>query len=78
MKSKDIAIIVGIAIVAGIFSYVLSSYLFSQEKSQNLTAPTVKAISAEFPPLDERFFNSNSLNPTKTITIGESENNNPF
>ena len=78
MKRKDLAIIVGIAIISGIFSYVLSSYLFGGENSENLTVPKVEPISAEFPQPDERFYNPDSLNPTKTITIGDTENTQPF
>ena len=46
MKQKDIAIIIGCAIVSAIFSYVLFQFLFGGEKSQTLTAPVVKPISS--------------------------------
>lgn len=78
MKQKDIAIIIGVAIVSAIFSYVISSALFGGAEKANLTAPKVEPISADFPQPDPRYFNTNSLNPTKTITIGDSTNTQPF
>lgn len=72
MKSKDIAIIVGISVVSAIFSYVLSNALLGGEKAANLEAPKVTPISAEFTQPDQRYFNKEALNPTKNITIGDS------
>lgn len=72
MKRKDIVIIVGIAIVSAIFSYVLSNALFGgSDDSKLLSAPDVQPISAEFPQPDPKYFNKESLNPTKNITIGD-------
>ncbi len=78
MKQKDIVIIVAVAVVSGIFSYVIANALFGGQKSYKLTAPTIAPISAEFKQPDTAYFNSNSLNPTKNITIGDSTNNQPF
>lgn len=79
MKSKDIMIIVGVAIVAAIFSYVLAGYIFGGEDSEKLTAPIVQPISAEFPQtLDDRFYNPESLNLTQVIIIGEGAKDKPF
>mgnify|MGYP003585616059 CR=1 FL=1 len=73
MKKKDIVIIVAIAFVSAIFSYIISNALFSTGKDSNklLTAPVVQPISAEFPQPDPRYFNKDALNPTKDITIGD-------
>lgn len=78
MKSKDIAVIIGVAFVTGIFSFVLSGYLFGGDDKENLKAPVVQPIVADFPNPDSRYFNAQSLNPTKVITIGESANQEPF
>lgn len=78
MKQKDIIVIVAIAIVSAIFSYVMANFIFGGEKAYKLTAPTVDPISAEFKLPDERYFNKDSLNPTKDITIGDSSNSAPF
>lgn len=73
MKSKDIVIIIGVAIVSAIFSYVISNAIFGgpSDTSKLLTAPDVQPITAEFPQPDPRYFNKESLNPTKDIVIGD-------
>jgi archaellin len=78
MKQKDIIVVVAIAIVSAIFSYVIANFIFGGEKAYKLTAPTVDPISSEFKLPDERYFNKDSLNPTKDITIGDSNNSAPF
>lgn len=78
MKKKDIGIIIGVAIISAILSYVISSTLFGGEDKYNLTTPIVQPISADFPATDPRFFNPQSLNPTRDIIIGGSTNTQPF
>lgn len=78
MKQKDILIIVAVAITVGILSYVLAQFLFGGEKAYKLKAPTIDPISSEFKLPDEAYFNKQSLNPTKNITIGDTTNNAPF
>lgn len=78
MKQKDIAIIVVVTIVAGVFSFLIANMLFGGDKAYKLTAPTVDTITADFKQPDPTYFNSNSLNPTKDITIGGSTNTTPF
>lgn len=78
MKQKDIAIIVAVALVSGIFSLLIANFLFGGDKSYNLTAPNVEPISADFELPGDTYFNKQSLNPTKNITIGDSTNNTPF
>ena len=78
MKRKDLIIIIGVAVVSAIFSYVIAGYIFGGEKSETLKAPVVQPISAEFPETEEYFFNANSINPTQEITIGDETNDQPF
>lgn len=78
MKKNDILLIVVIAIVAGTLSLVIANFIFGGEQKYNLKAPTVEAISADFPKPDERYFNAQALNPTRNIVIGDSANNEPF
>jgi hypothetical protein len=78
MKQKDIVTIVAVAIVSAIFSYIVAGLIFGGEESENLTAPIVQPISSDFPELDDRYYNAESLNPTKTINIGDTNNNDPF
>lgn len=80
MKTKDIVTIVAVAIVSAIFSYVIAGFIFGSEGSENLEAPIVQPISTDFPVPEENnpYFNKDSLNPTKTINIGETGNQEPF
>lgn len=78
MKPKDIGIIAGVAVVSAIFSYIIAGYIFNGDKSYSLKAPSVEPISAEFKLPSDKYFNKDSLNPTKDITIGDSSNQKPF
>lgn len=78
MKQKDIVIIIVVAGVAAILSFALANFLFGGKKAANLKAPTVDVITADFPLPPPQFFNKNSLDPTKNITIGDSSNTAPF
>jgi hypothetical protein len=77
MKTKDIGLIVVIAIISGALSIVLSSLLIpSADKSQSVE--TVGAINSEFQRPPTEYFNQDSVNPTQEITIGEDANSKPF
>lgn len=80
MKQKDIVIIVAVALVSAIFSYVVAGAVFGSKDKENLKAPIVQPISSQFsiPATDDPYINKNSINPTKTITIGEQPANIPF
>jgi hypothetical protein len=75
MKKRDITVIVTIAVIAGIFSLVVSNLLFGGSKAYDLKAPKVEPISAEFITPDSHYFNDTALDPTVDIQIGD--NNNP-
>ena len=77
MKQKDIVLIVIVVIVSGAVSLVLSNLLFGPSK-HTLTAETVEPITSQFAQPDTRYFNSNSIDPTQNITIGGSQNPQPF
>jgi len=78
MKQKDIAIIIATAFVSAVFSYVLANYLFGGAKAYKLTAPTIDPITAEFKIPDSAYFNRQSINLTKDITIGDGANSTPI
>ena len=83
MKRKDLAVIAMVAIVAAIFSFVVSGAIFGNSKNNNIKVPVVDRISSTFPsPQNDdsykKFFNSNALNPTQLIQIGGSSNTAPF
>jgi hypothetical protein len=78
MKQKDILLVAVIAIVAGVFSFVVANFLFGGEKAYTLKAPKVDAITDTFTLPSKTVFNDKALNPTKNITIGDSSNDAPF
>lgn len=74
MKRKDLTIIIAVAVIAGLFSFVISSLLFGGEKAYNLKAPQVEPISTEFTSPSSKYFNDNAINPTVDIEIGDTTN----
>jgi hypothetical protein len=78
MKQKDILLIVVIAIVAGVFSFVVANFFFGGEKAYQLKAAKVEPITQDFTLPNKTVFNPSALNPTKNITIGDSSNTTPF
>lgn len=78
MKQKDIALILVIVIISAIVSFLLSGKIFSDSKPGTQTAETILPITSDFPRPDSKYFNSQSIDPTKTITIGQNTNADPF
>lgn len=78
MKKNDLLIIVAVAITAGIFSFAIANFFFGGAKKYTLTAPTVEPITAQFTAPSTKYFNQDSLDLTKDITVGDNANNQPF
>ncbi len=78
MKQKDLAMIIVIAVVSGIFSLILGHVIFATPKSRQQKVEVVEAISTEFTAPSSQYFNTNSINPTQLIQISENVNNAPF
>lgn len=78
MKQKDIALIVIVSVMSAVLSIVLSNALIAPKKNRQQKAEIVDAISAEFKLPDNRYFNKDSVNPTKNIVIGDNGNTTPF
>lgn len=78
MKQKDVAMIIAIAFVSAIVSLIVSRLLFSTPQNLQQQVQVVPAITANFPAPDSRYFNSNSIDPTQLIQIGNNNNTNPF
>lgn len=77
MKSKDISLIVVIAVVSAVISVILSG-LIVPSSDRNQSVEVVEPISADFNRPPEEYFNSNSVNPTREIQIQVDPNSNPF
>jgi hypothetical protein len=78
MKQKDLPLILIVVFVSGVFSFVLSNFLFSGEKNRQEKVEVVQPITADFNQPDKKYFNDQSIDPTKLITIGDNNNNQPF
>lgn len=78
MKQKDFMLILVIVFVSGVFSLVLSNFLFTSGDKRQEKVEVVEPISADFVQPSTKYFNSDSVDPTKLITIGENNNNQPF
>lgn len=78
MKQKDIMLILIIAIISAVASFLLSRSLFGTTGDKAQKAEVVDAVSVEFPQPNPKYFNENSVNPTQVIQIGGSNNQNPF
>ena len=78
MKKNGLATLIAVGVVAAIFSFAISQFLFGGQKSQNLKAEVVDVVTADFKKPDPNVFNQNAINPTKLIQIGDGTNTNPF
>jgi flagellar basal body-associated protein FliL len=78
MKKKDFILVIVIIFVAGLFSFLISSWLLGGEKNRQQTAEVVNPITSEFNLPSEKIFNTNAINPTKQIEIGPNTNQQPF
>jgi len=78
VKQKDIFLVVVVVIVSGGLSLLISNFLFKVPKVQETKVEVVEPITAQFTQPDKRYFNPESIDPTKNITIGENQNSAPF
>ena len=78
MKQKDIALIAIVVVISGIISFFVSNLLFASPDNRQQEVEVVEAISASFPTPSNKYFNTESINPTELIQIGTSTNPNPF
>ncbi len=70
IKKTDIYTVILVAGLAAIFSFVIANAVFKPGKNRvKVEDPAV--ITSEFPTLPNTFFNSDSINPTQIITIGD-------
>jgi hypothetical protein len=78
MKQKDIFVIVVVVVISAAISVFVSKWLFSVPAGRQTKVEVVTPITAEFDQPDSRYFNSNSVDPTKNISIGDNQNAAPF
>lgn len=83
MLRKDIAILVGIGLIAAIISSFVSGAIFNSGKARSTKVPIVSPITSTFPDIAndsdyKTVFNDKALDPTQLIKIGTSQNPQPF
>ena len=78
MKQKDIALLIVVAVIAGVISIIITSTVFVGKGGKELKAENVSAITSEFKKPDNKVFNENAINPTQLIQIGDNNNPNPL
>ena len=77
MKSKDIGLILVIAIISGAISFMLSGFLISSDDKKQ-SVETIDPISPDFSRPPDAYFNDNSINPTQEIRIQQDPDSKPF
>lgn len=78
MKQKDVALIIVLAFMSGVVSFLASRWIFARPADRQQKAEVVDVITSDFPLPDSKYFNPNSIDPTQLIQIGNSSNPNPF
>jgi hypothetical protein len=77
MKQKDVITLIVVAFISLVISVVAARLLFSPSRNQQ-AVEVVPVISANFPAPSSQFFNSNAIDPTQLIQIGNTNNPTPF
>jgi hypothetical protein len=78
MKQKDVALIIVVAAISGVLSFVVSHFVFSSPSNRTQTAEVVDAINNQFTTPSSKYFNANSIDPAQAVTVGNSNNTDPF
>lgn len=82
MSQKDIATLALVGFIAALFSFFISGAIFSPKK-YSTKVPTAEAVDPTFPdtknePTYSSILNPNALDLTVPVSIGNSQNNDPF
>lgn len=78
MKQKDIALIIVIAAISGVVSFVVSRQIFATPQDRQQKVEKITPITTEFATPDSQYFNKNSIDPSQQIQVGNNDNTNPF
>ncbi len=78
MKQKDIALILFIAGMSGVVSYAVSHFLFATPTNRQQQVAVVAPVNTSFITPDAKYFNNQSIDPSKLIVVGGGNNSNPF
>lgn len=78
MKKNDIALLILIASISLVVSFLLVKALFGEPQSAQTKVEKVEEISATLEEPSSRVFNNDAINPTVVIQIGDPSNQQPF
>ncbi len=78
MKQKDLALVAIVAVFSIVVATLASNVLIGHGGGKQQKAETVDAISATFEQPSKDYFNSQSVDPTQIIRIGDNSNQAPF
>jgi len=78
MKQKDLTLVIVVIFISAVFSLIISNFLISPPKNRKTQVEVVQKITSDFPEPDKKYFNSQSVDLTKLIQIGDNQNTQPF
>lgn len=71
MKKSDIAMIILIASISVLVAYFVAKALIGDTANQSVTVKTTDQITTDINKPDSSVFNSNAINPTVQVIIGD-------
>jgi len=78
MKQKDLTLIIVIAFISAIVSFIVSTRLFVTPANRHQNVPVVDSINSTFTKPSSKYFNDKSIDPTQQVQISNNANQNPF
>lgn len=78
MKQNDVALIIVIAFVSAVISFIASNKIFVTPSNREQAVEVVDSIKPSFQTPSRKYFNSSSIDPTLNAQIGTGNNQNPF
>lgn len=70
MKKSEIATVIFVAGMSVIVAYFIADAVIGKPSSKSESVPTIKEITAAITEPDKTIFNSNAINPTVEVVIG--------
>jgi hypothetical protein len=71
MKKSDVAMIILIASISVMVAYFVAKAVIGDTQNQSVKVKTVDSISTDITQPDSSVFNSNAINPTVQVIIGD-------
>ena len=78
MKKNDLAALLVIIVIGGVFSYFIANAVIGKPKNNPVQVETVTTIAPTFPTPDSRVFNSEAVDPTVEVSGDGQSANQPF